>query len=110
MWSGFSTKGGDSRYEAFDHVVKCDIQVCVNQLLAVSLREMLPSSSGWKFANSDQIILSKEDLNRRLSIGVGILIDFNRHLDLDGMAFNLCVCQIVPGGILYVLAITSYSY
>ena len=33
MWSGLFTKGGDSRYEAFDHVVKCDIQVCVNQLL-----------------------------------------------------------------------------
>ena len=32
-WSGFSTKGGDFRYQALTHVVKCNVQVCVYQLL-----------------------------------------------------------------------------
>ena len=69
---------------------------------------MFPSSSGWKFAGSDQTILSKEDLNLRLSIGVGMLMDYSRHgKDFAGMAFNLCVCQIVPSGILCVLELTS---
>ena len=46
---------------------------------------MFPSSSGWKFASSDQTILSKEDLNLRLFFGVGMLIDSSmRGLDLAG--------------------------
>ena len=72
---------------------------------------MLHSSSGLKFAGSDQTTLAKEDLNLRLSMGVGMLIDSNRHgLNLAGVDFNLCVCQIVPGGILHLLEMRSYSY
>ena len=72
---------------------------------------MFPSSSGWKFAGSDQIALSKEVLNLRLSIGVGMMMDSSKiGFDLVDMAFSLCACQIVPSGILCVLELTSYSY
>ena len=51
-----------------------------------------------RFAPGDGV---SEDLNRRLSIGVGKITESSRAgFDLMGSAFNMCACQMVHWGLL----------